>query len=68
MPYELAPLIVVARSSTTVVMGLSGSTDGVGSKCQPFRINNLESVGQIFPRWNRLQHWFELAEAFRTAA
>ena len=25
-------------------------------------------VDQIFPRWNRLQQWFELAEAFRTAA
>ena len=25
-------------------------------------------VDQICPRWNRLQHWFELAEAFRSAA
>jgi len=25
-------------------------------------------VAQILPRWNRLQHWFELTEAFRIAA
>jgi hypothetical protein len=31
-------------------------------------INDLEMVDQICPRWNRLQQWFELAEAFRTAA
>ena len=25
-------------------------------------------MAQICPRWNRLEHWFELAEAFRSAA
>ena len=29
---------------------------------------NERLVAQICPRWNRLQHWFELAEAFRSAA
>lgn len=46
MPYELVHLIVVTKSIRRAVVGLSGSTDGAGSKCQPFRMNNLELVGQ----------------------
>jgi hypothetical protein len=32
-----------------------GSIYGVGGRFQPFRINNLELVAQIFPRWNPLK-------------
>ena len=45
-----------------------GSINGVGWRFQSFRINDLELVAQIFPRWNRLQPWFELAGAFKDAA
>jgi hypothetical protein len=46
----------------------SGSIYGVAGRFQPFRINNLELVAQICPRWNRLQPWFELVGAFKDAA
>jgi hypothetical protein len=45
-----------------------GSITEVGVSFQPFRINDLELVAQIFPRWNRLQPWFELVGAFKDAA
>jgi hypothetical protein len=32
------------------------------------RSSLMELVAQIFPRWNRLQPWFELIEAFKDAA
>jgi len=46
----------------------SGSIYGVGGRFQTFRINDLEMVAQICPRWNRLQPWFELVGAFKDAA
>jgi hypothetical protein len=46
----------------------SGSIYGVGGRFQSFKINDLELVAQICPRWNRLQPWFELVEAFKEAA
>ena len=46
----------------------SGSIYGVGWRFQSFRINDLEMVAQICPRWNRLQPWFELVGAFKDAA
>jgi hypothetical protein len=45
-----------------------GSINEVGRRFQLFRISDLEMVAQICPRWNRLQHWFELVGAFRSAA
>ena len=45
-----------------------GSIHGVGRRFQLFRISNLEFVAQIFPRWNMMEHWFKLADAFRSAA
>ena len=41
---------------------------GVGWRFQSFKINDLELVVQICPRWNRLQPWFELVGAFKDAA
>ena len=35
---------------------------------QSSRINKLELAAQTCPRWNRLQHWFELVGAFKDAA
>jgi hypothetical protein len=46
----------------------AGSIYAVGSAFQLFRINDLEMVAQICPRWNRLQDWFELAAALKDAA
>jgi hypothetical protein len=45
-----------------------GSTNGVGSKFQPFRISDLELVDQNSASWNRLAHWFGLMEALKKAA
>jgi len=46
----------------------SGSIDGVGSDFQPFRINDLELVPHIFPRWNPLTSWMRQIEDFQRAA
>jgi hypothetical protein len=32
-----------------------------------FRINNLEMVAQIFPRWNRLAEWLSRVRHFENA-
>jgi len=45
-----------------------GSIDEVGWRFQPFRINDLEMVAQICPRWNRVAEWLREAERFSTAA
>ena len=45
-----------------------GSIYGVDWGFQAFKINDLEMVAQICPRWNRLQPWFELVGAFKDAA
>jgi len=40
-----------------------------GAMVGDLRLNHERRlVAQIFPRWNRLQPWFALAEALRTAA
>jgi len=54
------------RSSNT--NSHSGSIYGVGGRFQPFRINNLEMVAQIFPRWNRVADWLREAEGYAAAA
>jgi hypothetical protein len=46
----------------------SGSINEVGQRFRSCGINDLELVAQICPRWNRLQPWFELVGAFRSAA
>jgi hypothetical protein len=45
-----------------------GSIKELGWSFQPFRINDLELVAQIGPRWNRLANWLREAERFSTAA
>lgn len=44
-----------------------GSNSGVGGNFQPFRINNLEMVAQISPRWNRVEDWLREAESYSRA-
>jgi hypothetical protein len=56
------------RTSAATRHRHSGSIYGVDWGFQPFRINDLEMVAQICPRWNRLQPWFELVGAFKDAA
>ena len=46
----------------------SGSINEVGWRFQSFRINNLEMVAQICPRWNRVADWLRETEHFSTAA
>jgi hypothetical protein len=46
----------------------SGSIDGVGWRFQSFKINDLEMVAQICPRWNRLADWLREAERYAAAA
>jgi hypothetical protein len=46
----------------------SGSIDGVGWRFQSFKINDLEMVAQIFPRWNRVADWLREAEGYAAAA
>ena len=43
-----------------------GSISVVGSRFQSFKINDLEMVAQIFPRWNRLEDWLREAEGYST--
>ena len=45
-----------------------GSIYGVGRRFQPFRINDLEMVAQICPRWNPLTSWMRQIEDFQSAA
>jgi hypothetical protein len=45
-----------------------GSINGVGVRFQAFRINDLELVAQIFPRWNPLTSWMRQIEDFQRAA
>jgi hypothetical protein len=46
----------------------AGSITGVGYRFHPFRINDLELVAQIFPRWNPLTSWMRQIEDFQRAA
>ena len=39
-----------------------------GWRFQPFRINDLEMVAQICPRWNPLTSWMRQIEDFQRAA
>jgi len=68
--YEGAILPQLFLRSGTILRAnrVAGSINAVGRRFQLFRISNLELVAHICPRWNRLEHWFELAEAFRSAA
>ena len=43
-------------------------SDEVGGRFQTFRINDLELVTQIFPRWNQVADWLREAERFSMAA
>ena len=45
-----------------------GSINEVGPRFQSFRINDLELVAQIFPRWNPLASWMRQIEDFQRAA
>ena len=46
----------------------NGSICGVGWRFQSFKINDLEMVAQIFPRWNPLTSWMRQIEDFQRAA
>jgi hypothetical protein len=46
----------------------SGSIYGVGGRFQSFKINDLEMVAQILPRWNPLTSWMRQIEDFQKAA
>jgi hypothetical protein len=41
---------------------------GVGRRFQSLRINDLELVDQICPRWNPLSSWMRRIEDFQRAA
>jgi hypothetical protein len=45
-----------------------GSIDEVGWRLQPFRINDLEMVDQIFTSWNPLTSWLRHVEGLMRAA
>ena len=40
----------------------------MGSDFQSFRINDLEMVAQIFPRWNPLTSWMRQFEDLQRVA
>jgi hypothetical protein len=67
MPYELVHLIVVTTSIPQSRRGLERFDRRCGFEMSAVQDQQLGVGGPDFPRWNRLQHWFELAEAFRTA-
>ena len=55
------------RSNTTI--SHTGSIYGVGRDFQPFRINYLELVDQIFTSWNPLIRWLrQIDELSRVSA
>ena len=45
-----------------------GSINEVGLEFQLFRINDLEMVAQICPRWNRVADWLREADGYSRAA
>lgn len=45
-----------------------GSTNGVGSDFQPFRINDLEMADQNSASWNRIAGWLRQLDLVRSAA
>ena len=45
-----------------------GSINEVGWGFQSFRINDLEMVAQICPRWDRVADWLREAEGYAAAA
>ena len=47
---------------------MTGSIDGVGWRFQPFRINDLEMVAQIFTSWNPLMGWVQQIAGYQGAA
>jgi hypothetical protein len=65
-PNDSPDLFRVSHASNRSKDG--GSIDGVGSRFQSFRINDVEMVDQNSVSWNRLVHWFGLMEALKNAA
>jgi hypothetical protein len=49
-------------------IAVGGSTAGVGTSLQPFRINDLELVAQMFTSWNPLTSSLRQIDGFQRAA
>ena len=58
----------VANTAAITRKRTRGSIYSVGRDFQPFRINDLELVAQICPRWNRTTDWLKGLDEFRIAA
>ena len=58
--------VTIAPSMLRAAIG--GSINEVGWRFQPFRINGLELVAQICPRWNPLTSWMRQLEDFHRVA
>ena len=58
----------VANTAAITRKRPGGSIYSVGRDFQPFRINGLEMVDQIFPRWNPLTSWLRSILALQSAA
>ena len=63
-----APKAPVQETAAQCDRQPAGSINGVGSDFQPCRINDLETVAQICPRWNPLTSWIRQIEDFQKAA
>jgi hypothetical protein len=56
------------QETAALISKTGGSINEVGWCFQPFRINDLELVAQIFPSWNPLTSWMRQIEGFQRAA
>jgi hypothetical protein len=56
------------QETAALISKTGGSINEVGWCFQPFRINDLELVAQIFTSWNPLTSWVRLIERYRIAA
>ena len=70
-PDRERPRTSTQRFTGTLPMGpptTGGSINVVGWRFQSLRINGLEMVAQICPRWNPLTSWMRQIADFQTAA
>ena len=65
---EQSPRVYQTKRPSARGPRAAGSINEVGWRFQPFGINDLEMVAQIFPRWNPLTSWMRQIEVFQRAA
>lgn len=60
--------LLVLLDGSKALRKARGSITGVGWQFQPFGINDLEMVSQIFTSWNQMAEWLRRVDGARAAA